>query len=256
MPAIQRGFRCRTSRGESLSAELAVAGDTIVDVDSILVVEDEPVVRDVVVRYLKQAGFRTMVATHGAEAQQIVARTSPTLVILDVMLPGIDGLEVCRWIRGRSSTPIIMLTARGEEADRIVGLELGADDYVTKPFSPRELVARVRAVLRRGSHVDLPPERLLFDDVEIEPSTREVRAAGRQLELTAREFDLLWFLASNPRQVFSREQIMDRVWGYTSATDTATVTVHVRRLREKMERDPSRPDHLQTVWGVGYRFVP
>jgi two-component system response regulator ResD len=258
VPAFQRRLRRCSSGRERLSAEprLDATRATIVAVDSILVVEDEPVVRDVVVRYLNQAGFRTLEAADGVEAERILAGESPSLVILDVMLPEIDGLDVCRWIRARSSTPIIMLTARGEEADRIVGLELGADDYVTKPFSPRELVARVRAVLRRATNVDLPTERLVFGDVEIEPGAREVHVDGRQLEITALEFDLLWFLASNPRQVFSREQIMDRVWGYTAVTDTGTVTVHVRRLREKLERDPSRPDHLQTVWGVGYRFVP
>jgi DNA-binding response OmpR family regulator len=258
VPAFQRRLRRCSSGRERLSAEprLDATRATIVDVDTILVVEDEPVVRDVVVRYLNQAGFRTLEAADGVEAERILAGESPSLVILDVMLPEIDGLDVCRWIRARSSTPIIMLTARGEEADRIVGLELGADDYVTKPFSPRELVARVRAVLRRATNVDLPTERLVFGDVEIEPGAREVHVDGRQLEITALEFDLLWFLASNPRQVFSREQIMDRVWGYTAVTDTGTVTVHVRRLREKIERDPSRPDHLQTVWGVGYRFVP
>jgi DNA-binding response OmpR family regulator len=234
----------------------ATTGGTIVGVDSVLVVEDEPVVRDVVLRYLHQAGFRTLEAADGAEAERILAGELPSLVILDVMLPEIDGLDVCRWIRARSNIPIIMLTARGEDADRIVGLELGADDYVTKPFSPRELVARVRAVLRRSPTLDLPTERLVFDNLQIEPATREVQYDGRQLELTAREFDLLWFLASNPRRVFTREQVMDRVWGYSPAADTGTITVHIRRLREKIERDPSHPEHLQTVWGVGYRFVP
>jgi DNA-binding response OmpR family regulator len=234
----------------------SVTACTIVGVDSVLVVEDEPVVRDVVVRYLSQAGYRTLEAADGAEAERILGAESPSLVILDVMLPEIDGLDVCRWIRARSGVPIIMLTARGEEADRIVGLELGADDYVTKPFSPRELVARVRAVLRRATHLDLPAERLAFGELVIEPGTREVHRDGHELTLTAREFDLLWFLASNPRQVFSREQLMDRIWGYRAAADTGTVTVHIRRLREKIEREPSHPEHLQTVWGVGYRFLP
>jgi DNA-binding response OmpR family regulator len=150
---------------------------------------------------------------------------------------------------------VIMLTARGEEADRIVGLELGADDYVTKPFSPRELAARVRTVLRRSTPLDAEEARLSFDGLEIDASTREVTKAGEALRLTAREFDLLWFLASHPRRVFSRSQLMDRVWGYEAALDTGTVTVHVRRLREKIEDDPSQPRFLETVWGVGYRFA-
>jgi DNA-binding response OmpR family regulator len=172
------------------------------------------------------------------------------------MLPGTDGLELCRWIRARSDLPVIMLTARGEEADRIVGLELGADDYVTKPFSPRELTARVRTVLRRASPRIAKTGRLTFEELELDARTREVTRGGDALRLTAKEFDLLWFLANHPRQVFSREQLMDRVWGYEAALDTGTVTVHIRRLREKIEDDPSHPRRLQTVWGVGYRFVP
>ncbi|HZB22832.1 MAG TPA: response regulator transcription factor, partial [Gaiellaceae bacterium] len=172
------------------------------------------------------------------------------------MLPDRDGFDVCRTIRAKSQVPIVMLTARGEDTDRIVGLELGADDYVTKPFSPRELAARVKTVLRRSRAPVVPNARLTFGDLEIDGSAREVRKAGALLKLTAKEFDLLWFMASNPRHVFSRDQLMDRVWGYEAAFDTGTVTVHVRRVREKIERDPSRPEHLETVWGVGYRFVP
>ena len=172
------------------------------------------------------------------------------------MLPGTDGLELCRWIRSRSRVPVIMLTARGEESDRIVGLELGADDYVTKPFSPRELAARVRTVLRRAEPDAAAEERLSYDGLVIDSSTREVTRGNEPLRLTAREFDLLWFLASHPRRVFSREQLMRRVWGYSAALDTGTVTVHMRRLREKIEDDPSHPRHLETVWGVGYRFAP
>jgi DNA-binding response OmpR family regulator len=152
--------------------------------------------------------------------------------------------------------PVIMLTARGEEADRIVGLELGADDYVTKPFSPRELAARVKTVLRRARRPELSDGRLVFDELEIDASTRDVLLSGNPLRLTAREFDLLWFLASHPRHVFSRDQLMDRVWGYDAAIDTGTVTVHMRRLRAKLEDDPSHPRRLETVWGVGYRFTP
>jgi two-component system, OmpR family, response regulator ResD len=181
---------------------------------------------------------------------------SPGLVVLDLMLPGTDGLALCRWIRSKSRLPVIMLTARGEEADRIVGLELGADDYVTKPFSPRELVARVRSVLRRAESDGPGTDPLSFEGLELDPSARQVRRAGELLQLTAKEFDLLHFLASHPSHVFSREQLMARVWGYSAALDTGTVTVHIRRLREKIEEDPSQPRFLQTVWGVGYRFSP
>jgi DNA-binding response OmpR family regulator len=225
-------------------------------VSTVLVVDDEPIVREVVVGYLEREGYRTLEAADGDRARELVERESPSLVVLDVMLPGTDGLELCRWIRARSSLPIIMLTARGEEADRIVGLELGADDYVTKPFSPRELAARVRTVLRRSSPDSPTDERLSFDDLAIDMATRDVTKKGESLKLTAKEFDLLWFLARHPRQVFSRGQLMDRVWGYSAALDTGTVTVHVRRLREKIEDDPSQPRFLETVWGVGYRFTP
>jgi DNA-binding response OmpR family regulator len=172
------------------------------------------------------------------------------------MLPGTDGLDLCRWIRGRSDLPVIMLTARGEEADRIVGLELGADDYVTKPFSPRELTARVRTVLRRTGSPLERGDMIRFDDVIVDSGSRVVTKAGADVALTAREFDLLWFLGSNPRRVFSRSQIMDRVWGHSPALDSGTVTVHVRRLREKLEPDPAHPTRIHTVWGVGYRFDP
>jgi DNA-binding response OmpR family regulator len=223
---------------------------------TVLVVDDEPIVREVVVSYLQREGYRTLEAADGDRARELVEEHSPSLVVLDVMLPGTDGLELCRWIRTRSDLAVIMLTARGEEADRIVGLELGADDYVTKPFSPRELAARVRTVLRRSAPDVSGSERLSFDDLSIDARTREVRRGGTELRLTAKEFDLLWFLASHPRRVFSRDQLMSSVWGYEAALDTGTVTVHMRRLREKIERDPSHPERLQTVWGVGYRFVP
>ncbi len=223
---------------------------------TVLVVDDEPIVREVVVSYLQREGYRTLEAADGDRARALLESESPSLVVLDVMLPGVDGLELCRWIRARSELPVIMLTARGEETDRIVGLELGADDYVTKPFSPRELTARVRTVLRRSSREAPTAERLTFDSLSIDSRTREVKRDGADLALTAKEFDLLWFLARHPRQVFSRDHLMDRVWGYESALDTGTVTVHVRRVREKIEDDPSQPRFLQTVWGVGYRFTP
>ena len=223
---------------------------------TVLVVDDEPIVREVVVRYLEREGYTTLEADDGDDARDLLERESPDLVVLDVMLPRTDGLELCRWIRARSELPVIMLTARGEEADRIVGLELGADDYVTKPFSPRELAARVRTVLRRARSGTTGSERIVFGDVELDAQTRDVRKDGAELRLTAKEFDLLWFLARHPRRVFGRDQLMSRVWGYEAAVDTGTVTVHVRRLREKIEDDPSQPRHLQTVWGVGYRIVP
>jgi DNA-binding response OmpR family regulator len=222
---------------------------------TVLVVDDEPIVREVVVRYLAREGHRTLEAADCNGARASIERSDPDLVVLDVMLPGTDGLELCRWIRARSELPVIMLTARGEEADRIVGLELGADDYVTKPFSPRELTARVRSVLRRATPVGETVERLAFGDIELERATREARKRGLEVRLTAKEFDLLWFLASHPRRVFSRDQLMASVWGYTAALDTGTVTVHVRRLREKVEDDPSEPRYLETVWGIGYRLA-
>jgi DNA-binding response OmpR family regulator len=225
-------------------------------VKTILVVDDEPIVREVVVRYLEREGYRTLEAADGDAARATIEQSGLDLVVLDVMLPGIDGLELCRWIRSESELPVIMLTARGEEADRIVGLELGADDYVTKPFSPRELAARVRTVLRRSRPGETQSRRIDFGDVVLEHEAREARKAGVELRLTTKEFDLLWFLASHPRRVFSRDQLMASVWGYEAALDSGTVTVHVRRLREKIEDLPSEPRHLQTVWGVGYRLVP
>jgi DNA-binding response OmpR family regulator len=223
---------------------------------TVLVVDDEPIVRDVVVRYLRRDGFTTLEAGDGGDARRLIETREPSLVVLDVMLPGTDGLELCRWIRGRSDLPVILLTARGEEADRIVGLELGADDYVTKPFSPRELSVRVRTVLRRTGGPAARPQRFEFGDVVVDSTSREVTKRGDPVTLTAKEFDLLAFLAAHPRQVFSRDQLMDRVWDYSASIDTGTVTVHIRRLREKLEPDPAHPRHLQTVWGVGYRLDP
>jgi DNA-binding response OmpR family regulator len=223
---------------------------------TVLVVDDEPIVRDVVVRYLQRDGFDTLEAGDGDAARSIIESGAADLVVLDVMLPGADGLTLCRWIRAGSDLPVIMLTARGEAADRIVGLEIGADDYVTKPFSPRELAIRVRNVLKRAETTAPAAETLSFDGLTLDGRTREVTLDGEPVRLTGKEFDLLHFLASNPREVFSRTQLMDRVWGYEAALDTGTVTVHIRRLRSKIERDPSTPRHLETLWGVGYRFVP
>jgi len=222
----------------------------------VLVVDDEPIVRDVVVRYLRRDGFTTLEAGDGLSARRLIESSDLDLVVLDVMLPELDGLELCRWIRGRSELPVILLTARGEEADRIVGLELGADDYVTKPFSPRELAVRVRTVLRRSGGAASASARLAFGEVVLDGASRTATRGGAAVALTAKEFDLLWFLASHPRHVFSRDQLMDRVWDYAAPVDTGTVTVHVRRLREKIESDPAQPAHLKTVWGAGYRLDP
>ena len=222
---------------------------------TVLVVDDEPIVRDVVTRYLERDGHTILTAVSGDTARGLIEGESPSLVVLDVMLPGeTDGLALCRWIRATSDLPVILLTARGDEADRIVGLELGADDYVTKPFSPRELASRVKTVLRRARPSTPPRERITLGSLVLDAARREARRDGKALRLTAREFELLWFLASNPNRVFSRDQLMARVWGYSSALDTGTVTVHVRRLREKLEDDASRPELIETVWGVGYRL--
>jgi DNA-binding response OmpR family regulator len=227
------------------------------EMTTVLVVDDEPIVRDVVVRYLQRDGFDTLEAGDGASARALIESGAPDLVVLDVMLPGTDGLSLCRWIRSGSDLPVIMLTARGEAADRIVGLELGADDYVTKPFSPRELAIRVRNVLKRAESPPVPTAKTLtFGALTIDGASREVTLDREPVRLTGKEFDLLFFLASNPREVFSRKQLMDRVWGYEAALDTGTVTVHIRRLRSKIESDPSAPQLLETLWGVGYRFVP
>lgn len=225
----------------------------------ILVVEDEASIAEVVSLYLKRAGFEVQTAADGRQAMNIFQRQKPDFVILDLMLPELDGLSLTRWLRDRSDVPIIMLTARREEIDRIAGLEMGADDYVVKPFSPQELVSRVRAVMRRlaREQADAESQRaLFFQDLSIDPLSRVVKVGGAEVELTAREFDMLHLLAMHPRQVFTREQLLDRVWGGAQYIDPGTVTVHVRRLREKLEADPSHPARLLTVWGVGYKFEP
>jgi DNA-binding response OmpR family regulator len=224
----------------------------------VLVVDDEPAIADVVSRYLQRAGYETAVAGTGRDALGQAEAARPDVVVLDLMLPDIDGLEVMRRLRRDDSRrgAIILLTARGEESDRIVGLRLGADDYVVKPFSPAELVARVDAVLRRIDPVPEHEPPLHFDDLAIDPSARTVALDGNPIELTQREFDLLLFLARHPGQAFTRDQLMEHVWRYAFYIDTSTVTVHIRRLRAKLEPDPSRPRHIETVWGVGYRFAP
>jgi two-component system response regulator ResD len=221
---------------------------------SVLVVDDEPTIAEVVARYLARAGYDSATAGDGLEALRKVAERQPDLVVLDLMLPGIGGLEVLRRLREDGGPAVILLTAKGEQDDRIAGLRSGADDYVVKPFSPNELVARVEAVLRRVHSPDERAEALAFDGLEIDARARRVRVAGADVALSQREFDLLHFLALHPGQAFSRETLMDRVWESAFHSDTSTVTVHVRRLRAKIEPDPERPRFIQTVWGVGYRF--
>jgi DNA-binding response OmpR family regulator len=224
----------------------------------VLVVDDEPTIREIVCRYLERAGYRTSLAADGPQAVAVSAEVAPDLVVLDIMLPGFDGLEVMRILHDRPAPrpAVILLTAKGEESDRIVGLRRGADDYMAKPFSPRELVARVQAVLRRTSPEPESHEPLRFEGLEIDPAARRVTVAGEQIALSQREYDLLAFLAANPGQVFSRDQLMELVWQCPYYNDSSTVTVHIRRLRAKIETRPESPRFVQTVWGVGYRFCP
>jgi len=226
---------------------------------SVLVVDDEPMVREVVAKYLEVDGFAVHESADGDEALAWLENNRPALVVLDIMLPGTDGLAVLRHLRSRGHTPVILLTARAEEVDRIVGLELGADDYVVKPFSPRELSARVRTVLRRSQPtVPMDDEEVyIFDGLQIDERSREATVEGMLVTLTPKEFDLLAFLASAPRQVFSRRQLLAHVWdSKPDYQDPATVTVHIGRLRQKIEANPDDPRWLTTVWGVGYRFEP
>jgi two-component system, OmpR family, response regulator ResD len=225
---------------------------------SILVVDDEPTIAEVVARYLERAGYSTRTARDGPSAVAAALTERPDLIVLDIMLPGFDGLEVMRRTQEdlEPTVPVILLTAKGEESDRVIGLRRGADDYVVKPFSPAELVARVDAVLRRAGPAGDATERLRFGELEIDPAARLVRVGEREPELTQREFDLLLFLAQHPGRVFSRDQLMDHVWQFSFYTDTTTVTVHIRRLRSKIEPQPSQPQWIETVWGVGYRFRP
>ena len=225
---------------------------------TVLVVDDESTIAEVVARYLERAGYVTATARDGLEALSLAAERRPDLIVLDLMLPGLGGLEVLRQL-GESDgprTPVIVLTAKGEQDDKLVGLGSGADDYVVKPFSPNELVARVDAVLRRVLPDGDDAEPLRFDGLEIDARARRVTARGEEAQLSQREFDLLNFLATHPGQVFSRYELMDRVWEPAFQGDPGTVTVHVRRLRTKIEPDPERPRFIQTVWGVGYRFQP
>jgi DNA-binding response OmpR family regulator len=227
--------------------------------ERILVVEDESSIAEVVSLYLRRSGYQVLTAQDGKAATDLLKKELPELIVMDLMLPELEGFALTRWVRERSNVPIIMLTARRNEADRIRGLEMGADDYVVKPFSPQELVSRVRAVLRRAGRDQDPSESeavLTFGDLTIDVKARSVRASGQEVSLTVKEFDLLYWLSRHPHQVFTRDQLLDRIWGGREYIDPGTVTVHVRRLREKIEADPSHPAHLQTVWGLGYKFEP
>lgn len=225
----------------------------------ILIVEDEPNIAEVVSLYLERAEFTVRIARDGEAALKSLEQHIPDLVVMDLMLPGLDGFTITRWLRERSNVPIIMLTSRRDEIDRITGLELGADDYVVKPFSPQELVSRVRAVLRRAGQAKEPVQEeqpLVSGNLTINPLARTVLRDSENITLTAKEFDMLYLLVSHPRQVFTRDQLLERVWGEAEYIDPSTVTVHIRRLREKIEADPSSPANLLTVWGVGYKYEP
>ncbi len=224
----------------------------------VLVVDDEPTIADVVSRYLRRAGYEAGVAATGTDALRRAGNERPDVVVLDLMLPDVDGLEVMRRLRqqDRKHAAIILLTARGEESDRVIGLRLGADDYVVKPFSPAELIARVDALMRRLEPVPEREPPLRIDGLEIDPAGRRVTLDGEVVDLTLREFELLLFLVRHRGQAFTRDQLMDRVWQYSFYGDTSTVTVHIRRLRAKLERDPARPRLIETVWGIGYRCAP
>lgn len=233
---------------------------------TICIIDDESPLREVVRRYLEHDGFQVVEAATGKRGLELLSLHRVNLILLDIMLPGIDGFKVMRLLRAESSLiahidsrgiPVIMLTSRGGEQDRIDGFDLGVDDYIVKPFSPRELVARVKAVLRRTyPEADKVEKPLIYGALVIDPVKRSVRLDQRVVTLTAREFDLLWLLARHPEQVFTREQLLDRVWGYEFDGDDSTVTVHIRRLREKLETDPSQPAYILTVWGIGYKFEP
>jgi DNA-binding response OmpR family regulator len=236
---------------------VSVSSTEMSDRPLVLLVEDDETVSEVVERYLEREGFRVDVVPDGADALSRFDE-EVDLIVLDIMLPGMDGLEVCRRLRATSSVPIIMLTALGEESDRIMGLELGADDYLAKPFSPRELTARVKSVLRRANGTLAPKVaqgELRAGAISLNLDAHEVAVDNDPIELTSREFELLAWLMMHPKRVFTREELLERVWGY-SYGDKSTVTVHVRRLREKIEADPAEPRHVVTVWGLGYRFDP
>lgn len=232
---------------------------------TVFLIDDEITIREVVRKYLERDGFTVIEARSGTEALTLLGQREADLIVLDIMLPGLDGFTITRQLRGAYESdplypnhhaPVIMLTSRTEEPDRLLGFELGVDDYVIKPFSPRELVARVKAVLRRNAPPEASEKPLIFPELQIDPSRRTVTVREQPVMLTAKEFDLLWLLARHPQQVFTRDQLLDQVWGYEFYGGESTVTVHIRRLREKIEPDPSAPTFIQTVWGIGYKFEP
>ncbi len=224
----------------------------------VLLVDDEVNIIEGIKRYLEQEGLEVLTATDGEMALKVARKEKPDLIVLDLMLPKIDGLEVCRILRGESSVYIIMLTAKADEVDKMVGYAMGADSYVTKPFSSKVLVAKIKAALKRinlqNQNMNLHSSKVIFNNIEIDNKEKAVRKGEEEIELTGKEFDLLWFLASHPNQVFSRYRLLEEIWGDNFVGGADTITVHIRRLREKIENDPSNPKYIKTVWGVGYKF--
>ncbi|WP_018703473.1 response regulator transcription factor [Anaeromusa acidaminophila] len=220
----------------------------------ILIADDDKQIRQLLALYFEKEGFAVVEAADGTEALRFYEEQKPQLLLLDVMMPGQDGLEVCRRVRRVSEVPVILLTAKGEDEDRINGLDLGADDYITKPFNPREVVARVKAVLRRSQHNWREEESLQYDELDVNLAERSVRVAGVEVELTAKEMELLWYLAKHPGRVFSREQLLEAIWGYEYFGDTRTVDTHIKRLRQKIAAGQTGAWDIRTVWGVGYKF--
>jgi DNA-binding response OmpR family regulator len=228
--------------------------------ETILVADDDANITDVCRRYLEREGYLVITAKDGVETIALWQSQSPSLIVLDLMMPGKSGWEVCNEIRQTEDIPIVMLTARGEEQDRLMGLTMGADDYLTKPFSPRELVLRVQAILRRMRYIHSSPttaseNTIKYEGLTIDVGKRTVEINGHEIELTVTEFEMLYLLASHPGQVFSRTQILSKIWDFSYEGDTTTVTVHIRRLREKVEPTPSEPKYIKTVWGIGYKFA-
>ncbi len=223
----------------------------------ILIIDDEREICEILRDYLTLEGFKVELCLNGEDALKRFLEVNPQLVVLDIMLPSVSGIELCKELRAISNVPIIMLSAKGGDVDKIITLGFGADDYVTKPFSPAEMVARIKAQLRRFTKLNVKEEDLkvlIFGELYIDSKSYRVRSFGRELDLSAKEFEMLWFLAKNKGQVFSKEQIFDHVWGFNEYGDINTITVHIRKIREKIEKDPANPKYIKTVWGIGYKF--